>query len=266
MQRIAFFTSFHTDILDYLLSAQDKYELLLVDFSVNKELKSICKKSVSEYIEFHNWLDLGKHILNTDVILSYKLPHIVPEHILKIARNGAYNIHPSLLPKYEGLNPWYDLYYDGVLNTGVTIHRMSSKPDAGEIIIQRKLSIELGESLPSAIKKSEKIAIDMMKIFLNNPNLLHSGKDQRISTQSQSYRTLESIRQLPAWRMWHLFSGFPTLINVVFPILPHKYFKVGILHQNTTCNETRISDDFSQIEVGDGVITLIDTSFPNDDS
>lgn len=260
MLRFAFFTSTCSRVLDYLLLEQKQYAILLVDFSVNGELNNAVTKSSAEYIKFHDWKNLKKAIPRIDIIISYKLPFIVPNFIIKIARYGAFNIHPSLLPKYRGLNPWYAMYYDGELQSGVTIHRMSSTPDKGNIIIQHHMNIEFGEPLPKAILQSEKIAIDLLKNVLNKSMFKSSGIFQPVEYSKHAERTIDSIRNLPVKRMWHLFRGFPSLLNMVFPELPHKYFEVEDFCEKDGNDETIVSDDFSHIETKNGIIKLIDFS------
>ncbi len=260
MLRVAFFTSTHSRVLDYLLHEQKQYSVLLVDFSMNGELKNAVAKLSAEYIKFHEWENLKKAIPYTDIIISYKLPFIVPDCIIKIAQYGAFNIHPSLLPEYGGLNPWYDMYYDGKLQSGVTIHRMSPRPDKGNIIIQHHLNLEFGEPLPVAINQSEKIAIDLLKNFLDNSMYMSYGFSQPIDYSKRTDRTIDLIRDLPVKRMWHLFRGFPSLLKMVFPELPHEYFEVGDFCEKDSNSETRLSEDFSHIEAKNGIIELIDFS------
>ena len=62
-------------------------------------------------------------------ILSKKLINHYPNKIL--------NIHPSLLPKYKGLNTHRRVLENNETMTGCTVHYVSQKIDDGEIIIQR---------------------------------------------------------------------------------------------------------------------------------
>lgn len=260
MLRVVLFTASYSSVLDYLLSGQNLYGVLLVDFSIGTDLETIAKKSGVGFVKFSSWADISKYILDTDLIVSYRLPRIVPESIVQLTRYGAFNIHPSLLPYYKGLNPWYDMYYDGELNSGVTIHRMSSIPDEGAIMMQRNLTIEFGEPLPMATKRSERIATDMLREFLDDMIYMTSGKFQTSDNSRRNKRTLDSIRQLPVRQMWHLFRGFPSLLKKVFPELPHEYFEVGVFSEGKNNTDAHVSHDLSCIEIGDGMISLIDFS------
>ena len=52
------------------------------------------------------------------------------------------NIHPSLLPKYKGLNTFKIVLKEGEQFTGCTVHYVNNKLDSGKIILKKKVSIE----------------------------------------------------------------------------------------------------------------------------
>jgi folate-dependent phosphoribosylglycinamide formyltransferase PurN len=52
------------------------------------------------------------------------------------------NIHPSLLPKYKGLNTFKRVLYNNEKLTGCTVHYVNKKLDAGKIILKKKVFIE----------------------------------------------------------------------------------------------------------------------------
>ena len=58
-----------------------------------------------------------------------------------IETNTFINIHPSLLPKYKGLNAIEYAYVNNDLKTGITIHYANEYVDEGEIIFQKELEI-----------------------------------------------------------------------------------------------------------------------------
>ena len=51
------------------------------------------------------------------------------------------NIHPSLLPKFKGLNTYHKVLSNNEVKTGCTIHFVNEKLDSGQIILQRKFYI-----------------------------------------------------------------------------------------------------------------------------
>ncbi len=68
------------------------------------------------------------------------------------------NIHPSLLPKYPGLEAWKQALEAGETVTGCTVHYVNAAIDAGEILGQDRVPIDLGdtpESLHARIQVAE---------------------------------------------------------------------------------------------------------------
>ena len=63
------------------------------------------------------------------------------------------NIHPSLLPKYKGLNTHQRALDNNEKYSGCTVHFVNSKLDSGKIILQKKVKISKNETLSSLAKK-----------------------------------------------------------------------------------------------------------------
>ncbi|MGF7417640.1 bifunctional UDP-4-amino-4-deoxy-L-arabinose formyltransferase/UDP-glucuronic acid oxidase ArnA [Providencia rettgeri] len=79
--------------------------------------------------------------MKPDVIFSFYYRDILSEELLAIAPKGAFNLHGSLLPKYRGRAPINWALLKGESETGVTLHKMVAKADAGDIIAQEKVAI-----------------------------------------------------------------------------------------------------------------------------
>ena len=63
------------------------------------------------------------------------------------------NIHPSLLPKYKGLNTHQRALNNNEQYSGCTVHFVNSKLDSGKIILQKKVKILKNETKESLAKK-----------------------------------------------------------------------------------------------------------------
>ncbi|MBV9673568.1 MAG: phosphoribosylglycinamide formyltransferase [Verrucomicrobia bacterium] len=75
------------------------------------------------------------------------------------------NIHPSLLPKYPGLEAWKQALKSGEKETGCTVHYVDNGIDTGPIIAQKKVSIEpddTPERLHARIQKAEHELLPMV--------------------------------------------------------------------------------------------------------
>jgi methionyl-tRNA formyltransferase len=76
-----------------------------------------------------------------DIIFSFYYRNMISEEILAIPRLGAFNMHGSLLPKYRGRVPINWAVLHGEKETGVTLHHMVKRADAGDIVDQEVVPI-----------------------------------------------------------------------------------------------------------------------------
>ena len=84
--------------------------------------------------------------LNPDYIFSFYYRNLLSEALLGTASKGAFNLHGSLLPKYRGRAPANWVLVNGETETGVTLHRMVKRADAGAILAQHKVVIERSDT------------------------------------------------------------------------------------------------------------------------
>jgi len=82
---------------------------------------------------------------------------ILPKYFIKLYKGKIINIHPSLLPKYKGLNTHQRVIENNEKYTGCTIHYVNSFLDSGKIIFQRKVKITQNDNKRSVEKKVLKI-------------------------------------------------------------------------------------------------------------
>lgn len=108
--------------------------------------------------------------LAPDLIVSVAAPSIFRDELIHLPRLGCINIHHAPLPRYRGMMPNFWQLYHGEKKVGVTIHRMSPKIDEGDIILQREIAVDPGESLDELIRRTKRLgahymveAIGMMK-------------------------------------------------------------------------------------------------------
>ncbi len=80
--------------------------------------------------------------LAPDVIYSFYYRNLLPERVLRLAPLGAFNLHGSLLPAYRGRAPVNWVLVNGERETGVTLHHMVARADAGDIVAQRAVAID----------------------------------------------------------------------------------------------------------------------------
>ncbi len=105
--------------------------------------------------------------LRPDLILSVFYRQILPRELLAVPRVGAVNIHPSLLPKYRGRAPLNWAIIQGEKKTGVTLHHMSEKADAGDIIDQIEFEIEPDDTIATLYEKAGKASRRILRANLS---------------------------------------------------------------------------------------------------
>ena len=88
-----------------------------------------------------------------NVLFSFYYRHLVKPTILSIPPAGCLNLHGSLLPKYRGRCPVNWVLVHGETETGVTLHHMTAKPDAGDIVSQKKVAISDDDTARSLHEK-----------------------------------------------------------------------------------------------------------------
>lgn len=87
------------------------------------------------------WVERVK-AMAPDVIFSFYYRNLLKADLLDLAPKGAFNLHGSLLPRYRGRAPLNWVLVNGEKETGVTLHRMVAKADAGAILAQKRVAID----------------------------------------------------------------------------------------------------------------------------
>ncbi len=77
---------------------------------------------------------------------------ILSKNFIKKFGHEIINIHPSLLPKYKGLNPHHKVLKNKDKISGCTVHFVSSKMDSGKIILQKKVKVKNYDT-PSSLQR-----------------------------------------------------------------------------------------------------------------
>ena len=93
-----------------------------------------------------------------DVIVLAGFMRILTSKFINSYKNKIINIHPSILPSYGGKGMFGSKIHNKVIEnneteTGITIHYVSNQYDSGEIIFQKKISIEDNETARSIEEK-----------------------------------------------------------------------------------------------------------------
>ena len=90
---------------------------------------------------------------NIDLICLAGFMKILSKNFIKNFRGKILNIHPSLLPKYKGLNTHEKAIKNKDKYSGCTVHFVNSKLDSGKIINQKKVKIKKFDTTKSLAKR-----------------------------------------------------------------------------------------------------------------
>ena len=82
---------------------------------------------------------------------------IISKKFIQSFRGKIINIHPSLLPKFKGLNTFARILKENEVKTGCTVHFISEKLDSGRIIIQKKFYIDKKDNVSDLKIKTQRL-------------------------------------------------------------------------------------------------------------
>jgi len=116
--------------------------------------------------------------LEPECLLSFMFRHLLRPALLQIPTRGAFNLHPSALPKFRGRASINWVLVEGESETGVTLHYMVEKPDRGDIVAQRRFPIcEEDTALTLHRRATEEARCLVREVY----PLLRDGRAPRVS-------------------------------------------------------------------------------------
>jgi methionyl-tRNA formyltransferase len=104
--------------------------------------------------------------IRPDLLFSVTSPFIFDAGWLGLPKLGAYNCHPSALPRYAGFYPFVWSIIEGATEHGVTIHRLTPEIDGGGIVAQKVFPILAAETGVSLYLKCTRGARELFPNFL----------------------------------------------------------------------------------------------------
>lgn len=113
-----------------------------------------------------NLCDSGivRAILSTEpqVLLSWFWPQRIPASLLAQLPRGGYGVHPSLLPRWRGPDPYFWAVYQGDLETGVSVHRLDETYDTGAIVVQDRLAIRPSDNAWQLARRLDTLGLERL--------------------------------------------------------------------------------------------------------
>ena len=155
------------NLIKYSLKKNSKFKIRLAvsNKSNSKGLDYADKYKIDKkIINYLNIKDSEINILNVlkknkiDVICLAGFMKILTSNFIKRFKGKIINIHPSLLPKYKGLNTHQRVIDNNEMFSGCTVHYVNSKLDSGKIILQKKVKVlktDTSDKLAKRVLKQE---------------------------------------------------------------------------------------------------------------
>ena len=162
---------------------------------------------------------------NPDLIFSFYYRQMLGQELLDIPTRGAFNVHGSLLPKYRGRVPLNWAIIHGEKESGVSLHRMEMKPDAGNLLAQAAVSILRNDTAYDVFQKLKCAAETLLMEVL--PEMLADRViEMPLDLENGSYF---SGRKPDDGKIdWSLpAKDIHNLIRAVAPPFPGAFFNIG---------------------------------------
>ena len=143
--------------------------------------------------EFDSSLSNNLKKIDFDLIVLAGFMRILGREFIKTYENKIINLHPSLLPKYPGLNTHEKVLENKDKFHGATVHMVDEGLDTGKIIAFSKFKVEDYDNYDSLLAKTHEIEHKLLpqicsliaskKIVLHKENILINGKSDQKSKE-----------------------------------------------------------------------------------
>lgn len=152
-------------------------------------------------------------VVKPDLICIASMSQLLSPENLSLSRLGGVNVHPSLLPKYRGPNPWFWQCHQMEREGGVTVHRVDQGSDTGDILGQGSFPLPLGIEFPEVLRLCSETAASLLPRAVERVEQGEDGTVQRHWPCPLYARRVKPDEQLIEWsewsleRVWHVLRG-----------------------------------------------------------
>lgn len=155
--------------------------------------------------------------LAPDLVWVYTFSCKIPAALLSLQPH-FYNVHFSLLPAYRGPSPVFWQIRNGEPVTGVTVHRMNERYDAGTIIRQVELPLIPGETAGILSARLDQVAQGILKELLTNESYKEEGSWREQDEENASYYPRPGAAQLSIDWNGSTAQEIENLVNACNPV------------------------------------------------
>jgi UDP-4-amino-4-deoxy-L-arabinose formyltransferase/UDP-glucuronic acid dehydrogenase (UDP-4-keto-hexauronic acid decarboxylating) len=203
--------------------------------------------------------------LRPGFVFSFYYRHVLHEPILQSPTHAALNLHGSLLPRYRGCAPVNWAIICGETQTGVTLHHMTRRIDAGDIVDQEAVPIREDDTALSVFRKIEPASRQLLDRALPLLAIRRATRTPQDESQSSYFR-----RRTPADGLIHWDQPTRTVCNLIRGVTlpyPGAFSTIGgkplIVWRALPCEATdlgpgriRIADSSVCVGTADGAIRI----------
>ena len=167
--------------------------------------------------------------INPDIVFVAAYGKILPKEILNIPKYGCINVHASILPKYRGAAPINWSLINGEKETGITIMKMDSGMDTGNIISSHKIKINDDDDTSMLTEKLSILSAKKIIEFIDN--LILNGSYESKAQNENEATLAPKIKKEDALIDWQKDAeGIRNLIRGCNPWpVAHTHFKGQII-------------------------------------
>jgi methionyl-tRNA formyltransferase len=148
-----------------------------------------------------------------DLVCVAGFPKLIPLGMVADAPLGAVNLHPSLLPRHRGPLPLFWTYHGDDRVAGITVHDLTDRFDAGDIILQHSFPLPRGYPVN---RLDHDVAVSGTELLNAAVEALASGgarrirQDERAATLAPHIRRDSPMVNFEEWdveRVWHFLAA-----------------------------------------------------------
>ncbi len=176
-----------TTLIDYFLKYEDDLLICVSEKHANisgKYFKSVNPSNIFYYDSIKSKsLYTIINQFSPDYLFSCILSDKIPNSIIDLPRHQAFNIHPSLLPKYRGPAPGFWALYHNENKSGITMHVLTQDWDSGDIVAQLPFDLHPQETIGTYTTKCIVFIPALMDDFFNKVDTKTLAYTQQIGGQ-----------------------------------------------------------------------------------
>ena len=138
-------------------------------------------------------------LLNADVFVVISFGRLLKKNLLEMPKLAPLNVHASLLPRWRGASPMQSALLAGDAESGVGVMRMVEALDAGDVLLEKRLRLDAGETI---LTLEPKLAALGASALMEALSLLEKGAPRWIPQKAESVTACAKIKKEDGRMNW----------------------------------------------------------------